>query len=1253
MSLFTPTLPLLTVLLLVPPVPSFTSSSSHQLFPVRRPLSAPPLSSESCLTRLALEVRASIIATVALHAGAFNLMTIRRLSIGAGYKYLLKSIAVGDGPEGTDKSDLVRYYSETGTPPGVFLGVGGLNNGLGVAVGQSVSAENLQRMLQDCADPMSGEVLGRVPSTRAVGGFDLTFSPTKSVSTAWALADRETREVIYRCHQRAIAEVLTYAEREVFHTRTGQQGCVEEDIVGVVAASFTHFDSRDGDPQLHDHVVVLNRAQAKSDGVWRTLDSRGLFASTVMLSEMHQGVLSDLLTGELGWDWAAHTRRSSTTPKWEVAGVSTRLMDEFSQRTAAILSAKDRLIAQFEVDHHRAPTDVEVLKLRQTATLSTRRAKQSLGLGDLTKEWTARATPYLDNEPMAWVHELGGRDVRAFTSEEFADEILLDIANAALDVVSAKRPSFSRANVQAEVFRQMQGVRFTEPAQRILSATRATDLAVAQALLITTPNLHHTPRFLLRSNGTSKFQGTSHWLYTSATLLDAEARLLDAGQRLDAAIVRRATVAGVTERPLPGRTFKLSNDQARCVEEITTSGRVLDVLVGPAGTGKSTAMAGLRAAWEVENGAGSVVGLAPSAAAAEVLGDDMGIDTDNLAKWLYEHRQQGQRFRELEQLREKVRLVGLTGRAPSPALAANIRQREETLTRWSLRTGQLVVVDEASLASTFALDELMSAALDARAKVVLVGDWAQLSSVDAGGMFRTLVRDRGDGAATLADVRRFRANWEKQASLGVRNGSSSALAIYATHGRIADGTRDDMLDALYAAWKTDTDRGLHSLMLASDTATVNELNARARARRVASGEVIEEGVNVAGGMTAGANDLVVTRENNRRLSTDTGWVKNGDVWTVSATHTNGSITVTRLNGHGTVVLPASYVAENVELTYASTAHRAQGRTVDTAHAFASPTTSREVLYVALTRGSISNHLYVDTRYDPDPSTGHDWLSEVPGALEVLAGVLRHEGADVSATDMIRQSQTQSIAALIAQYDTIVTMAEGDRWDEGLSQSGLSATDLAQTKASPAYAALLAQLRDAENRGLDISTELPMLVTGRPFDDAEDVASVLHYRIDRYLAGVGYPSPPASELVAGIFPRPSGITDPDILLALDDRADAIEQRARELGTIAIERSDAWVQDFGDVPETGQLYEQWTVEVAAGAAYFDRWLINEPGTLPDDTMVNLEQETQRIRVLDAAQRARALVVVEDTSLAPTYVLSNADLLEPQSLNFELDL
>jgi hypothetical protein len=267
-------------------------------------------------------------------------------------------------------------------------------------------------------------------------------------------------------------------------------------------------------------------------------------------------------------------------------------------------------------------------------------------------------------------------------------------------------------------------------------------------------------------------------------------------------------------------------------------------------------------------------------------------------------------------------------------------------------------------------------------------------------------------------------------------------------------------------------------------------------------------------------------------------------------------------------------------------------------------------------------------------------------------VLHHEGSDVSATDMIRLSQTQSIAALVAEYDTIVTMADGGRWDEVLSQSGLSTTELVQAKASPAYAGLLAQLRDAESRGFGIHTELPMLVTGRSLEDADDIASVLHYRIDRYITGVGYPAPSASELVAGIFPRPTGITDPDVKQALNDRADAIEQRARELAMIAIERDDSWVLDFGNPPETDELYERWVLEVAAGAAYFDRWGVDNPDTILDDALISHEQDAQRGRVLRTAQRAIALAVVEDASAKPAYLLSGDELFESPTRDFCFD-
>ena len=115
-------------------------------------------------------------------------------------------------------------------------------------------------------------------------------------------------------------------------------------------------------------------------------------------------------------------------------------------------------------------------------------------------------------------------------------------------------------------------------------------------------------------------------------------------------------------------------------------------------------------------------------------------------------------------------------------------------------------------------------------------------------------------------------------------------------------------------------------MIAGDLGTVSELNARARADRIAAGAVTEDGLTVAGGGTAGVGDLVVTRQNDRRLATGRRWVRNGDRWTVTATEHDGSMTVQRANGGGMVVLPAAYVAEHVELAYASTAHRAQGRT---------------------------------------------------------------------------------------------------------------------------------------------------------------------------------------------------------------------------------------------------------------------------------------------------------------------------------------
>ena len=947
--------------------------------------------------------------------GTTAVISIRRVSLGGGFRYLMESVAAGD--QGSRPADgLAAYYATTGTPPGRFLGAGlaDLDGGRGIAKGSEVCEEHLRRMLGEMCDPISGDPVGQTPilsdKRLPVAGFDLTFSPTKSVSVAWGLADPGTKAMIYDCHRRAIDFVLSYAEREVFRSRSGPRGVVEEDICGVAAAAFTHWDSRSEDPQLHDHVIVWNRARSVSDGRWRTLDSRGLFKASVMLSELHQGVLSDLLTEELGVGWEGRSRRHSEHRRWEITGVPETLMTEFSKRSQQVEKRTAELVADFRAAHGRRPTTVETMRLAQQATLETRPAKEHRSLADMTAGWRNRADAHLGpaGDQMAWVTGLAGRnDLPLLHSADLAEAILADAARVAREAVSSRRATFGRHNVMAEALRILHGVRFASPADRAATADRITTLALDGSLLLNPPG----PADCLRPDGTSKLHPPSHNLYTTQQILDAEGRLLDTGRRTDAPVVSAQTVAEIADQKLPGTDRRLSVDQALAVEQIATSGRALDVLVGPAGTGKSTTMAALRVVWESQHGSGSVIGLAPSAAAAGALADELQTATENTAKWLTEYR----RVPELVARRQRLAAAHAAHSAAGQAALGRLRQQLDDLDAQIAarcpHAGQLLIVDEASLAGTLALDELVTAANSAGAKVLLVGDPAQLSAVEAGGAFSLIAGDRGDDVPHLHQVRRFTNDWEKKASLDLRLGRPEAIDAYHSHGRVTGGRREELLDAIYQAWKTDVEAGRSSLMIAGDTATVAQLNRRARSDRVTSGEVIGDGVEIASGQAAGTGDQVVTRQNDRRLATSGGWVKNGDRWTVTTIHPDSSLTLRRLDGSGETRLPAAYVTEHLELAYATTAHQAQGRTVDTAHALITPSGSREILYVSSSRGRHANCLYVDTSFDPDPETGHDTTARTTTAHQVLADVLAKEGTDLSATEVLRRMNAEPSSGL--------------------------------------------------------------------------------------------------------------------------------------------------------------------------------------------------------------------------------------------------
>ena len=205
-----------------------------------------------------------------------------------------------------------------------------------------------------------------------------------------------------------------------------------------------------------------------------------------------------------------------------------------------------------------------------------------------------------------------------------------------------------------------------------------------------------------------------------------------------------------------------------------------------------------------------------------------------------------------------------------------------------------------------------------------------------------------------------------------------------------------------------------------------------------------------------------------------------------------------------VILPADYVTQHVELAYATTSYRSQGRTVDTTHSLVSPTTTREVLYVAATRGRESNKLYVDTSFDPDPATGHDGTIVQQSAREVLAGVLANEGADLSAHEVLERAQRQAedFSVLAAEYETLARAAQQQRWDDLLDRSGLEPGRLEQVRQSPAYGPLFAAFRARRGARPRRGTDLPQARRSRSFDTVEDPAAVIRGRVDRWARAAG-------------------------------------------------------------------------------------------------------------------------------------------------------
>jgi conjugative relaxase-like TrwC/TraI family protein len=920
---------------------------------------------------------------------------------------------------------------------------------------------------------------GSRPRTQTVAGYDLTFSPVKSVSTLWAVADLHLAAQIEEAHQAAVQNALSFIECHALFTRQGRNGVRQVDVTGLVAAAFTHRDSRAGDPDLHTHVAVANKVQTL-DGRWLSIDGRVLFKATVAASETYNTALEQHLRESLGVRFAD---RPDTDPRKppvrEIVGVDPALNERWSTRRMLIKDRQGELASRFQRDHGRPPTAVEALQLAQQATLETRDAKhEPRSLAQQRTVWHAQAAEVLGG-PEA-VQALINRTLNpiSITSPQVDAKWVAAAAEKVLAAIEQRRSTWQVWHVRAEAQRQVRAANITtDKLDQLVELLVAEVLNTRSIPLTSTDDTITEPVSLRRADGSSVYTVAGADLFTSTRILAAERRLVATAGRADGRTVDAVAVdLALLEAAANGTA--LDTGQAALVRSMATSGARLQLAIAPAGAGKTTALRTLAQAW-LEDG-GQVLGLAPSAAAAAQLRDQTGAPTDTLAKliWTVQHLNDP-----AGELPDWVRNIG-----PST----------------------LVLIDEAGMADTLSIDTAVQFIVGCGGSVRLIGDDQQLAAVGAGGVVRDI--ENTHGAVRLTELHRFADPAEAAASLALRDGRPEALGFYLDRQRIHVGDLAAVTENLFDAWRADRSRGLDSIMLAPTHELVAELNRRARAYRLATKATAGLEVALSDGNAASAGELIITRTNDRRLRTaSTDWVKNGDRWTVVNADRGGGMRVQHRRSGCTIQLPASYVRESVELGYATTIHTAQGITADTMHGLITGNESRQQLYTMCTRGRLSNHIYLQLVGDGDPHTLIQRDTIRPStATELLEQILARDDTPRSASTLRREQQDPAtrLGAAVERYRDALHMAA----EEIISAKAAQALEgdanqlVPGLTEEPAWPTLRAHLLLLVINGADPQQSLQAACDAKKISSADDRAAVLDWRLDdtSLLSGRGGP-----------------------------------------------------------------------------------------------------------------------------------------------------
>jgi conjugative relaxase-like TrwC/TraI family protein len=651
---------------------------------------------------------------------------------------------------------------------------------LGLEVGAPVDNEVFTRLM-DHRTP-HGEKMKVPRSHGKVAGFDHTFSAPKSVSLLYAYGDDEVRNAVVAAHRKAVSDAFGYMEERCSISRisrrytdsvgesrsTSRQAGSE----GYIAAGFDHFTSRANDPQVHTHVVVINRVWAE-DG-WRSLDAKVAYAHLKAGGTVYQSILRHELTQRLGVSWQkVHDGMA------DISGFSPELLRHYSTRRVEIEEAVARYVAETGREAHPRVYQKFTLETRQSKAYPrgeaavTQEMKDYGITSDIVDHWDQLAR----NAPED-VKTVVRNSVRTSTPVQMPSEVYPSPATPIVEQLADRWAVFTERDVLPEVAAlRPEGVTRAEllgstrrvldaalesgdivrvlphhgPELRLLNGIELTDdeLAIVESL---------TPRLGGSDGGSDRVQ-PGEARYTTRLQLEREHQVLDAVTTASPlSLDQDALEPAIAARGLVG-------EQAAAIRHLAAlDGRVV-TLVGPGGSGKTHAVGAYADA--AQTAGHQVVGVATSATAAQRLGDELS------GSW-------------------------------SGTIAMMRHQLDTYATR--LPAGTVIVVDESSMVSTRDLAWLVQQAGECDGKIILVGDPKQLPSIDSGGLFHRIVAD-GHGVVTdLAGVnQRQTLDLDRDALDRLRTDDvESAVHQYADAGRTHLGhdeyaTKTAMVDA----WWTD------------------------------------------------------------------------------------------------------------------------------------------------------------------------------------------------------------------------------------------------------------------------------------------------------------------------------------------------------------------------------------------------------------------------------------------------------------------